>query len=155
LDEKIGAMAAHEGQLTQLAVRAYLVALALNLGGCSASDVIQNWTTPSSSATITADSSPPNYRRVVGDNIRTVIPNVTSFGDLEISGVRLVDHLKGPAWLTCLKLDAHGKSQNYALFIQGDKIVDSRVGVVMDQCYKETFEPFDLPAPPAPKKAGP
>jgi hypothetical protein len=41
------------------------------------------------------------------------------------------------------------------LFIQGDKIVDSRVGVVIDQCYKETFEPFALPPPPAPKKAGP
>jgi hypothetical protein len=41
------------------------------------------------------------------------------------------------------------------LFIQGDKIVDSRIGVVIDQCYKETFEPFDLPPPPAPKKVGP
>ena len=80
---------------------------------------------------------------------------MASVGDLEISGVRLVDHLKGLAWLTCLKVDAHGKPQNYALFIQGDKIIDLRIGIVIDQCYKQTFEPFDLPPPPTPKKVGP
>jgi hypothetical protein len=68
--------------------------------------------------------------------------------------VRPVDHLKGPAWLTCLKLDAHGKPQDYALFIQDNKIIDYRAGVVIDQCYKQTFELFDL-ATPAAKKAGP
>jgi hypothetical protein len=72
---------------------------------------------------------------------------------LEISGVRPVDHLKGPAWLTCLKLDAHGKPQDYALFIQDNKIIDSRAGVILDQCYKQTFEHFDLLSPPAAKKA--
>ena len=59
------------------------------------------------------------------------------------------------AWLTCLKLDAHGKPQNYAIFIQGDKIIDLRVGIVIDQCYKETFEPFDLSSPAGAKKVGP
>jgi len=52
------------------------------------------------------------------------------------------------------KLDAHGKPQEYALFIQDNKIIDSRAGVVIDQCYKQTFEHFDLPTPAA-KKAGP
>src|SRR5262249_29690297 len=99
------------------------------------------------------DLAQPNYRRVVADNVRAIIPNVASVGDLEISGVRLVDHLKGPAWLTCLKVDAHGKPQNYALFIQGDKIIDSRVGIVIDQCYKQTFEPFDLSPPPTRKRS--
>jgi len=41
------------------------------------------------------------------------------------------------------------------LFIQGDKIIDSRIGIVIDQCYKQTFEPFDLSAPAAAKKVGP
>ena len=148
-ERKSGALASHQGQLGRFAVCAYLAALAVALAGCSASEVVQNL------APAAIDLPQPNYRRVVADNVKAVIPNVGSVGDLEISGVRLVDHLKGPAWLTCLKVDAHGKPQNYALFIQGDKIVDSRVGVVMDQCYKETFEPFDLPAPPAPKRAGP
>src|SRR5215831_14298848 len=149
-EDKFDAMAAHEGQLGRLVVRAHLVALAVTLGGCSASEVVQNL--PPASA---IDLPQPNYRRVVADNVRAIIPNVASVGDLEISGVRLVDHLKGPAWLTCLKVDAHGKPQNYALFIQGDKIIDSRIGIVIDQCYKQTFEPFDLAPPPAAKKVGP
>jgi hypothetical protein len=150
IGRKFVAMAAHEGQLGRLVVRAYLVALAVTLGGCSASEVVQNL--PPANA---IDLAQPNYRRVVADNVRAIIPNVASVGDLEISGVRLVDHLKGPAWLTCLKVDAHGKPQNYALFIQGDKIIDSRIGIVIDQCYKQTFEPFNLLPPPAPKKVGP
>jgi hypothetical protein len=150
IGRNFGAMGAQEGQLGRLAVRAYLLALAVTLGGCSASEVVQNL--PPATA---IDLPRPNYRRVVADNVRAVIPNVGSLGDLEISGVRLVDHLKGPAWLTCLKVDAHGKPQNYALFIQGDKIIDSRIGIVIDQCYKQTFEPFDLSAPLAAKKVGP
>jgi hypothetical protein len=150
IGRKFDAMASHERQPTRLVVRAYLLALAVTLGGCSASEVVQNL--PPATA---LDLSQPNYRRVVADNVKAIIPNAASVGDLEISGVRLVDHLKGPAWLTCLKVDAHGKPQNYALFIQGDKIIDSRIGIVIDQCYKQTFEPFDLSPPAAPKKVGP
>jgi hypothetical protein len=150
IGRKFDAMASHEGHPGRLVVRAYLLALAVSLGGCSASEVVQNL------PPVTAIDLPqPNYRRVVADNVKAIIPNVASIGDLEISGVRLVDHLKGPAWLTCLKVDAHGKPQNYALFIQGDKIIDSRIGIVIDQCYKQTFEPFDLSPPAAPKKVGP
>jgi hypothetical protein len=148
-------MAGHEGQRGQFVVCAYLVALTVTLAGCSASELVQNWTpAPAPSTTISTDLSPPNYRQIVGDNIRAIFPNIETLGDLEISSVRPVDHLKGPAWLTCLKLDAHGKPQDYALFIQDNKIIDYRAGVVIDQCYKQTFELFDL-ATPAAKKAGP
>lgn len=147
-------MTARPEQRDRLAVRACLLALGLALGGCSASEVVPNWTpaTAANTATALADLPPPNHRRIVGDSIKTVLPMIESLGDLEISGARPVDHLKGPAWLTCLKVDAHGKPQHYALFIQGDKIIDSRVSVVIDRCYKETFEPFALPAPPRPNR---
>jgi hypothetical protein len=90
------------------------MALLVALGGCSASDMIQDWTPTAATNTPSgpAELSQPNYRRIVADNIRTVLPNIDSSGDLEISGARLVDHLKGPAWLTCLKVDAHGKPEN-------------------------------------------
>src|SRR6516165_10957619 len=61
-------MAAHEGQLGRLVVRAYLVALAVTLGGCSASEVVQNL--PPAGA---IDLPQPNYRRVVADNVRAII----------------------------------------------------------------------------------
>jgi hypothetical protein len=178
-------MAAREVSL-RLAVPAYVLTLVVTLAGCSASEVLQNWTSAPATATATApDLSQPNYRRVVGDNIRTIFPKVETLGDLEISGVRLVDHLKGPAWITCLKFHAQvdpvvgqsapnststgdpvvaesapsstasGNPQYYAIFIQGDKIIDSRGGVVIDQCYKETFQPYDLPPPAVAKKAAP
>ena len=71
----------------------------------------------------------------------------------ERSGVRLVDHLKGPAWLTCLKVDAGGTAQHYAVFIQGDKVIDWRGGIVIDQCHKETYTP--LATATVAKKPGP
>jgi hypothetical protein len=121
-------------------VRTHVLALAVMLGGCSASELVQNWTPPP-----VADLSQPNYRRIVADNIKSIFPNQKLLGELEISGVRLVDHLKGAAWLTCLKLDAHGTPQVYAIFIQADKIIDQRAGIVIDQCYKETYTPLEVP----------
>ena len=91
------------------------------------------------------DLSQPNYRRIIADNIRTIFPKENPPGDFEISGLRMVDHLKGPAWLTCLKIDARGNPQLYAIFIQNDRVIDSRASVVMDQCQKESYGPFDLP----------
>jgi hypothetical protein len=120
-------------------VRAHILALAMTLGGCSASELVQNWPAP-----LVPDLSQPNYRRIVADNIKSIFPNQPLLGELEISGVRMVDHLKGAAWLTCLKLDAHGTPQIYAIFIQADKIIDQRAGIVIDQCYKETYTPLEI-----------
>jgi hypothetical protein len=133
-------------QRGRLALRASLPALAMILAGCSASEIVQNLPSPA----VAPDLSQPNYRRIVAANIKSIFPNQSLLGDVEISGVRMVDHLKGPAWLTCLKLDARGAPNHYAIFMQGEKIIDSRAGVVMDQCHKETYTPFE--SFPAPKK---
>lgn len=122
-----------------LALRASLLALATALAGCSASEIVQNLPPP----TIAPDLSQPNHRRIVADNIKSIFPNQALLGDVEISGVRMVDHLKGPAWITCLKLDAHGTPNHYAIFMQGDKVIDSRAGIVIDQCHKETYTPLE------------
>lgn len=169
-------MAARELKFGRLALCARLGALAVALGGCSATELIEN-----STLTATPDPSQPNYRRIVGDNIRTIFPNMASLGDLEISELRRVDHIKGPAWITCLKFHAQvnplvgqsapgltknedpvvvpsapsstssGPPQYYAIFIQGDKIIDSRLGVAIDQCRSQTFQRFEL-SPPATEK---
>jgi hypothetical protein len=122
--------------------------LAVILGGCSASEIVQNWTAPPA-----ADLSQPNFRRIVADNIKTIFPNRQILGELEISGVRAVDHLKGPAWLTCLKLDARGNPQHYAIFIQGGKVLDWRAGIVIDECHKQTYSRLEVP--PEAKKPPP
>src|SRR6266498_133979 len=81
-------MAARVEQLVQQATRASLLALVLALGGCSASEVVQNWTPATAVSTMNtpADLPQPNHRRVVGDNIKTILPRIETLGDLEISG---------------------------------------------------------------------
>jgi hypothetical protein len=114
----------------------------LVLSGCSTSEFVQNW--PGGPV---PDLSQPNYRRIITENIRLIFPKDPP-GDLEISGLRMVDHLKGPAWMTCLKIDAHGNPQLYAIFIQDNKVIDSRASIVMDQCQKESYGPFELRGAP-------
>ena len=116
-------------------MRAFVLALAVALGGCSGSEIVQNW-----AAAPGPELAQPNYRRIVAENIKLIFPTQPLLGDVEISGVRLVDHLKGPAWVTCLKVAAGGgTSQHYAVFIQGDKVIDWRGGIVIDQCHKEAY----------------
>ena len=135
-------------QRGRLALRASLLALTTALAGCSASELVQNLPSPA----VPPDLSQPNHRRIVANNLKSIFPNQSLLGDVEISGVRMVDHLTGPAWITCLKLDAHGTPNHYAIFMQGEKIIDSRAGVVIDQCHKEIYTPFES-FPPAKKPA--
>jgi hypothetical protein len=124
-------------------VRAGVLAVALVLSGCSAGEFAQNL--PGGPV---PDLSQPNYRRIVTDNIKAIFPKQNPPGELEISGLRMVDHFQGPAWITCLKIDARGKPQLYAIFIQNDKVIDARASVVVDQCQKESYGPFELPGGP-------
>jgi hypothetical protein len=113
--------------------------VALSLAGCAAGGL----TTTLVEAPVAEDLSQPDYRRIVAENIGAIFPQTAALGALEISPVRPVDHLKGPAWLTCLRIYADSTPQEYALFIQGGSIVDQRAGVVMDGCKKQAYEPFD------------
>ena len=119
-------------------VRALILLAAIGLGSCS-SEIVQSWTSGPA-----ADLSEPNHRRIIADDLKAVFPAQTPTGPMEISGIRQVDHFKGPAWLTCLKLETQGSRQHYAVFIQDGRIVDSRIGILLDQCHRETYTPFEL-----------
>ena len=171
---KSDAAATYNRELSQVTTRAYLLALAVSLSGCSAGELLQN-STSSPAMRPAPDLSQPNYRRLVADNIKTIFVNSASLSDLEISEVRQIDHVKGPAWITCLKFYLQinpdptatgepgatssalgtanrGGPQYYAIFIQDNKIIDSRFSVVIDQCHSQTFQPFQPTPPPAAKK---
>jgi hypothetical protein len=141
-EDNVGGRFLRARQQEDRSVRACVVAAAMMLSGCSASELVQNW----SNAPV-SDLSEPNYRRIVAESVKALFPN-GRVDDMEISGVRLVDHMKGQVWRTCLKLGAHDKPQQYAIFIQNGKIVDSRASIIIDQCGKEAYEPFDLAAKP-------
>ena len=120
-------------------MRAWMLAVVATLGGCSASELVQDLAVGPE-----AESAPPDHRRVVGDNIKAIFPKPDSLGELEISGLRQVDHLRGRAWVTCLRLDARGSPQHYAIFIKAGKILDWRAGIVIDQCHKESYSSFAI-----------
>jgi hypothetical protein len=119
-------------------VRLCILALGVGLAGCAAGGVIQYLPDPP----LPADLSEPNYRQIVADHIGSVFPNA-ALGMLEISGVRPVNHFRGPAWLTCLRIHADATPQEYAVFILGNKIIESRAGVAIDRCRQQAYEPFD------------
>ena len=85
-------------------MRSCIFAVGICLGGCAAGhSVIQNLP----DIPQPAELSEPNYRQIVADNIGTVFPNPGELGLLEISGLRgPINHLKGEAWLTCLRIHA-------------------------------------------------
>jgi hypothetical protein len=119
-------------------VRFCILALGVGLAGCAAGGGVQYLPDPP----LQADLSEPNYRKIVADNIGSVFPNA-ALGKLEISVARPVNHLRGPAWLTCLRMHADDTPQEYAIFILDDKIIDSRTGVAIDRCKQQAYEPFD------------
>jgi hypothetical protein len=110
------------------------------LGGCSASELVQNLGPPAAT-----ELPQPNFRRIIADNIKTIFPNQQWLGEMEISAARPVDHhLKGLAWLACLRLGNGGNPQHYAIFIQNDKILDWRAGIVIDQCHNQAYSKFEI-----------
>jgi hypothetical protein len=120
-------------------VRCFIFGLSLALAGCAAGHLAENLP----EAPVPADVSEPNYRQIVADNLATVFPNAEALAPLEISAVRPVNHLRGPAWLACVRIQADRTPQEYALFIQGDKIIDQRAGVALDRCKQQAYEAFD------------
>jgi len=138
-------------------VRLGILLVAVGLAGCAAGSAIQYLPEPP----LQADLAEPSYRQIIAANIGSVFPSTTELGTLEISGVRPVSHLRGPAWLACLRIHADSTPQEYAVFILGDKIIDTRAGVAVDHCKQQTYEPFapatvprPNPAVPQGKKAG-
>lgn len=121
-------------------VRVFVLGLSLGLAGCTTGHLAESLP----EAPVAADLSEPNYRQIVADNIASVFPSPDSLGNLEISAARPVNHLRGPAWLACLRIHAEATAQEYALFIQGDKVIDQRTGVALDRCKQQAYEPFDL-----------
>jgi hypothetical protein len=120
-------------------VRGFIPALAAILSGCAAGHVIESLPDPATQV----DLAEPNYRQIIAENIATIFPTPSPLGMLEISGIWRTNHFKGPAWATCLKIHAENAPQEYAVFIQDGKIIDQRVGVAVDRCNQQSYQPFE------------
>ena len=58
-------------------------------------------------------------------------------------------HLLAPAdWIVCAQSSARDLSPVYAVFFNGDKMVDFRIAVEVDGCRRVPYAPVAEPAPP-------
>jgi hypothetical protein len=119
-------------------VRASAMLLALTLGGCSISGLLPDWTSPEIAG------PEPAYRFIIANGLASIVGNPSSAGTFEISGLRHVDSLKGSSWLVCLRTQSLPQlPRYYAVFLQKERVVDSRLSVLIDQCELQTYLPFD------------
>jgi hypothetical protein len=111
----------------------------------------------------------PSYRKVVATHLKKVLKDPLAYDSFEISDPRWVSSINGWTWLICVRFREPAKPEaeqiglennpnyhsqdrmhSYALFLDGDKIVDDRFPVQTDSCYLQTYYPFELwPRPPA------
>ena len=85
----------------------------------------------------------PSYREAVADHLKRVLKNYASYDSFEISDPRWVHSIKGWTYLICVRFRDQGQVRNYALFLDGNRIVDDRFAVQTDNCDTQTYSPFD------------
>ena len=118
-------------------VRVLAMLLASVLAACSISEFL-----PSLSPENVAGPEPA-YRFIIANRIKDIVGDPAGAGTLQISTARRVDSFKGASWLVCIKTERFPLPRYYAVFIQRDRIVDSRLSVVIDQCELQSFASFD------------
>ncbi len=112
-----------------------LVGLSAALSGCAglaASDTEMPVTGPESS-----------YRKVVATHLRQVLKNYSAYDTFQISDPRWMHSIKGWTWLICVRFRDQDREYSYALFLDGNKIVDDRFAVQIDNCDLQTYHPLE------------
>jgi hypothetical protein len=121
-----------------------------------------------SSTEVPAAGPDPSYRTVVATHLKEVLKNYSAYGSFEISDPRWTHSLNGWTWLTCVRfreLAQHGPDQivsennptdrpqgrvhHYALFLDGNKVVDDRFAIQIDSCDLQTYYPLEWRRPAA------
>src|SRR5581483_11264848 len=111
------------------------IALCLALAGCSEL---------ATGGVAAAPATQPNYVPVAASYLRGALKDRTFFGDFKISRLRWVDTIKGWNWVACVQFQDHGHPRLYAIFIEGDAVVDARYAVETDGCEAQAYTQFDL-----------
>jgi hypothetical protein len=85
----------------------------------------------------------PSYHGVVAIHLRQLLKNYSVYDSFEISDPRWVHSVKGWTWLTCVRFREQGRVLNYAVFLDGNQIVDDRFAVQIDNCDLQTYYPLE------------
>jgi hypothetical protein len=134
--------------LDRMLLRALTIVSAFTLGGCTLSGLLPDWT----SADVAGPE--PAYRFFIGNSLAAIVGDPATAGTFEISGARRLDSFKGAAWVVCIKAQNFPQlPRYYAVFLQREHVVHSRLSVGIDLCEIQSYTPFDwiadANAPPA------
>jgi hypothetical protein len=114
--------------------------LPLLLLGCSSVALPQTDAPP---AELNAAAS----HKIIVDYLKESFKEIGSYDSFEISDARWVHTVKGWSWLSCIRFQDRSHIRTYAVFIQTDKVVDSRYAVTTDGCGQQAYAPFnEIPA---------
>jgi hypothetical protein len=112
---------------------AALVTAAVLLAACSA--------LPLSESAAPA-AAPVNYGVLVGNTLKG-FKGYPGYSNFEISPPRRVHATTGWNWLTCVRYFERAQRRTYVFFMDNSTIVNSRYGVITDQCGPQQYWPFD------------
>jgi hypothetical protein len=85
------------------------------------------------------------YDALAASYLAKQLKDIPSYDSFEISGPRWVHAVVGWSLLACVHFRDHGHRRTYALFIQGNEVVDARYAVETDSCALQIYAPFGLP----------
>lgn len=112
---------------------ALVAAAMLLLAACSAAAVSEN------AAPVAA---PANYGVLVANMMRA-FKGYPGYSNFEISPPRWVHAATGWNWLACVRYADGGHRRTYVFFLDESAVVNSRYGVISDQCGAQQYWPFD------------
>jgi len=90
------------------------------------------------------------FHKIIADYLKETFKEIGTYDDFEISDARWMHTVKGWTWLHCIRFQDRAHTRTYAVFIQADKVVDSRYAVTTDGCGEQTYVPFDAMPTTAP-----
>ena len=64
---------------------------------------------------------------------------------IEVSPLRAAHPVSPAPWVFCLKSSAPDHVRPYAVFMKNNDLVTARLGVLIDNCDNETYQPFVKP----------
>lgn len=130
-------------------VSALAVLLALSVGACTVAAPRPSLVPPGLpelpdlSPGGIAGPEPSNYRAIIAISIESILGDPERASPLRISEPRRFLALKGPSWLVCLKTAHFPIPRHYAVVFQQNRIVESRLSVVLDHCELQFYTAFD------------
>jgi hypothetical protein len=118
-----------------------ILLLPLVLLGCSSVALPQTEAPPQTDAP-PAEANAAAFHKIIAEYLKDTFKQIETYDSFEISDARWVHTGKGWNWLTCIRFQDRSHIRTYAVFIQTDKVVDSRYAVITDGCGGQAYAPF-------------